>query len=82
MMAKFRIGIPQVMWIYVDVEVEDQETEDETRDEAIEKAYREAPGDICAGCTGWGHDWSREVDELGSLVDTKVTLELDVQRQE
>jgi hypothetical protein len=82
-MARYRVGIPQLMWVYVDVEVDDQETEDETREEAIEKAYENAPSDICAWCMGWDQkEWSREGDELGSLVGTRVKLEHDVERRE
>lgn len=43
-------------------------------EEAIERAYESLPGGVCAQCSGWGQDWSRddgefEVDESGHEVD-------------
>lgn len=91
-MARYRIGIPQLMWVYVEVEVngtdpgdsEFELDEEELREKAIEKAYAIAPRHICASYTGWGRsDFLLEVDELGSLVDTsKLTLELDIIKRE
>jgi hypothetical protein len=71
-MTKYRIGIPQLTWVTVEVEAEDQA-------DAIEKAYDNAPDELCASCTGWGSKtFLREVDDLGSLVDVKIKLDYTV----
>jgi hypothetical protein len=40
-------------------------------DAAIALAYEEAPGGICALCSGWGEQWSR--DDSGDMEAEDVT---------
>jgi hypothetical protein len=77
---KITVGIPQLTWLYVDVEVEDEGEPEMEREQAIEAAYEEAKRhDLCANCQApYRGNWRRAVDDLGTLVGTQVTLELDV----
>ena len=77
---KITVGIPQLTWLYVDVEVEDEGDLEMEKEAAIEAAYERAKSHkFCAKCEGWGvKGWRRGIDELGTLVDTKVTLKLDI----
>jgi len=77
---KITVGIPQLTWLYIDVEVEDEGDLELEKEQAIDAAYEEAKNhNFCAQCEGWGvKDWRREIDDLGTLVETKVTLELDI----
>lgn len=86
-MRKYRIGIPQLTWLYVEVEVDETSPDfeyvpddDEAREAAIELAYEAArQHKFCHQCEGGGHGWSRAIDDLGTLVEAKVTLELDIE---
>lgn len=60
-------------WVTTTVTVEADDV-----DEAIEKAFDERPTDLCAHCTGWGQEWSRDMgepdvlgvyDEQGNKID-------------
>lgn len=45
---KYRVAMVQTASTMVEVEAEDV-------DDAIDKAWQEAPGGLCAQCSGWGH---------------------------
>ena len=47
----------------VDVDVPDDLDEAEAREKAIELAYDEAPGGVCAQCSGWGRSFSLDLAE-------------------
>ncbi|MFJ3084402.1 hypothetical protein ACIPJG_32250 [Streptomyces halstedii] len=38
------------------------ETDSTDQEEILEQALEEAPGSICAQCSGWGQSWSRTDD--------------------
>jgi len=77
---KFTVGIPQLTWLYLDVEVEDEGDYELEKEAAIEVAYEEAKRhNFCVNCQSPHRgNWRREIDDLGTLVDMKVTLELDI----
>ena len=54
--VKYRVSMETGAWMSITVEADDP-------DEAIERAYEEIPGDICAHCSGWGQTWSRELSD-------------------
>lgn len=55
-MAKYRVHFQSGASCTVTVEAEDEEA-------AIEAAYDELPGGICAQCSGWGQEWSIDLGE-------------------
>ena len=66
-MAEYRIHFTTGTSATVCVEADDL-------DAAIDAAYEELPGSICAQCSGWGKKWTREegdfeVDESAHEVD-------------
>jgi hypothetical protein len=68
-MPKYQVAMHATIGLYVTVEADSEEA-------AINAAYEEAPGDICAQCSGWGQSWSKEesdyeVDE-DEVFDGKV----------
>jgi hypothetical protein len=57
-MTKYTVYLETGLEVGVKVEAADA-------DEAIDKAYDERPGSICAQCSGWGQNWTKsEGDEL------------------
>jgi hypothetical protein len=52
-MSTYRIYFTNVTSTSIEVEADDL-------DEAIDAAYEKLPGSICAQCSGWGNDWSRD----------------------
>jgi len=71
-MAKFTVQLIAASSISVTVEADDV-------DDAIDKAYNEEPGGICAQCSGWNENWCRDegdseasevMDENGNVVWT------------
>ncbi|MEV1013828.1 hypothetical protein AB0I89_24045 [Micromonospora sp. NPDC049801] len=62
-MAKYRVYMETTASMTVTVEVDDNLSEDEAREAAIEKAYDEAPRDVCAQCSGWNQPWSLDLGE-------------------
>lgn len=56
-MAKKTVLFNQTIGVTVTVE-----TDSTDPDEIIEQALEEAPAGICAHCSGWGQNWSREDD--------------------
>lgn len=77
---RFTVGIPQLTWLYVDVEVEDEGDHELEKENAIEQAYEEAQKhNLCVNCqVPPSGNWRRHVDDLGTLIDVKVKLELDI----
>lgn len=56
-MSRFRVVLVTTSSTTVDVEADDIES-------AIEEAHERMPGDICAGCSGYGHtSWWRELGD-------------------
>jgi hypothetical protein len=56
-MAKKTVHFTQTIGVSVTVE-----TDSEEPNEIIDQAWEEAPGGICAHCSGWGQSWSRDDD--------------------
>lgn len=54
-MSEYSVYFTQTVGVTVSVEADDIE-------DAIERAYDEAPGSICAQCSGWGRSWDRDED--------------------
>ena len=87
-MRKYRVGIPQLTWLYVDVEVDDTDpgdpefvmTDDEAKEIAIESALEEGKRHkFCANCEMGNGGWRREIDDLGTLVDAhNLKIDYDV----
>jgi hypothetical protein len=72
---KYRVGIPKVIWAYIDVEVDETEFTDDgeineaaLREHVEQEAFQETPN-LCAQCTGWGQSWSIEEDDWGSVTE-------------
>ena len=55
-MSRYRVGMSTIANITVTVEADSPK-------DAIEKAYDELPGSICAQCSGWGQNWSLDMGE-------------------
>jgi len=62
-MSTFRIYFTTGASATVTVEANDLE-------DAIEKAYDELPSDICAQCSGWGQEWSRDLGDEWTVDET------------
>lgn len=77
-MPKYRVAMSATVNLNITVEADDE-------DAAIEAAYEEMPGDLCAHCAGWGRNWSRDLGEFevdedihdkdGNVVGRAVELE-------
>lgn len=63
---KYTVNFSQIVSVSVTVDADDIES-------AIEAAYDEAPSGVCAQCSGWNQDWSR--DDVGELVVEEVSDE-------
>lgn len=72
---KGRVHFQAMASISVKVEVPDGLDDEEARELAIEKAYELLPGSVCAHCSGWGKDWSRDEGEYEALDDGPVEWE-------
>jgi hypothetical protein len=75
MMKKYRVHFETMASVSVDVELSDEEFEDADGDAveiAIERAYEELPGDVCAQCSGWGTKWSRDQGEWEVAKERRV----------
>jgi hypothetical protein len=73
-MPKYRVYLQTVASLTVEVEAEDQ-------DAALDAAYQEAPGGVCAQCSGWGQPWS--LDFGGEWdIGTDATLDEAVEEVE
>lgn len=55
-MPTFRVYLETGASLTVTVEAADEGA-------AIEEAFANVPRDICANCSGWGQNWSRELGE-------------------
>jgi hypothetical protein len=64
-MPEFTVYMREVHDVAVHVEANDY-------DAAIDQAHDEAPGPICAVCSGWGQKWSRDGGD-----DREVTTVMD-----
>lgn len=64
-MPKYRVTMSATINQSITIEADNE-------DDAIDRAYEEAPGDLCAHCAGWGQSWSRDLGEFE--VDEDVTL--------
>lgn len=42
------------------------------REAAVEEAYQEVPGDVCAQCSGWGKSWSLDLGDWEVAEDEPV----------
>jgi len=63
-MTKYRVHLHTVMSMSIEVEVDDADmSPEDARDRAVDQAYDEMPGDICAQCSGWRQPWSRDLGE-------------------
>nr|WP_221374468.1 hypothetical protein [Actinoplanes polyasparticus] len=64
-MTKYRVYLQTGASVAVTVEVADDLPEDEAREQAIEKAFDEAPSSsLCIHCSGYGQEWSRDLGDL------------------
>jgi hypothetical protein len=70
-MPKYQVSMPKVIWLTIDVEADNEE-------QAQEKAWDEAPGSICAQCTGWGSEgWSIDDDNAwGDVPGIEIEVRL------
>lgn len=62
--TKYQVITPRILWEYVTVKVP-ADSEDPEGD-AIDLAFQDGPGGICAHCSGgqlMHQDWSRELDD-------------------
>jgi hypothetical protein len=55
-MPKYRVNMYEWTSVMIEVEADSEE-------KAIDKAFGEVEG-ICAQCSGWGQEWSRDTGEL------------------
>lgn len=60
-MKKYQVSFEEGSWLMVYVEYPDDAEPDDI--DIIKKAYEEMPGDICAHCSGWGKNWSRNLGD-------------------
>ena len=49
-----------------------------TVDGRTDAAYNQAPGGVCAQCSGWGHEWGLELGEW-EVDDEPGSVELDTE---
>lgn len=63
-MTKYTVHFQQAVSLSLDVEAESPE-------DAIEEAHEEGVPGVCAQCSGWGKNWSRDDD--GELVEESVS---------
>jgi hypothetical protein len=64
-MPKYRVHMSATATQTVTVEADNEE-------QAIERAHDEGTTSVCAQCSGWGKQWSLDLDEFE--VDEDVTL--------
>lgn len=72
-MPKYRVYLQTSASMTVTVEAEDP-------DAALDAAYEEAPGGVCAQCSGWGKNWSLDLGEWES--DSQAPLDQVVEEVE
>jgi hypothetical protein len=67
-MSKYWVYMSATASLSIKVDVDDTDLgPEEIQDKAIELAYEQSPGSICANCSGWREDWSREIGEWEPL---------------
>jgi hypothetical protein len=62
-MSKYRVYLSTGASMTVTVEVDDDLDPDDAIEQAIEKAFDEAPQGVCAQCSGWGQSWGLDLGE-------------------
>jgi hypothetical protein len=62
---EYTVILRSTQWAYIRVEADDPQA-------AIEAAHDHGVPEMCAQCTGWGQDWTREADE-DEWTETTVT---------
>lgn len=70
-MSQYVVHLTTTTSVSITVDVPDGLDPEEARDQAIERAYDTAPGSLCAHCSGWGSNWSRDEGEW-ELADEKL----------
>lgn len=55
-LKKYRVNLETTASMTIEVEAEDE-------DHAIDKAYDEIPGSVCARCSGWEQKWGLDLGE-------------------
>ncbi|WP_157875603.1 MULTISPECIES: hypothetical protein [unclassified Streptomyces] len=70
-MAKKTVLFNQTISVTVTVETDSTDPE-----EIVEQAWEEAPGGVCAHCSGWGQRWSRDDD--GELEPVKINGKYEI----
>lgn len=70
-MAKKTVFFTQTIGVSVTVETNSNDPE-----EILQQAWEEAPTGICAHCSGWGQEWSREDD--GELEPLMINGEYEI----
>lgn len=55
-MSEFMVFFEGMAGLTIRVEADDP-------DDAVNKAYDEMPGGVCAQCSGWGKEWSLDVPD-------------------
>ena len=63
-MPKYRVALNARVSLSVTVEADNE-------DEARDAAYEKIPGGLCAQCSGWGREYSMDLEEFD--VDEDVT---------
>jgi hypothetical protein len=74
-MKKYRVHFETMASVSVDIELSDEDIakfDGEEKEAAIEKAWEELPGDVCAQCSGWGQKWSRDQGEWELAKERRV----------
>ena len=66
---KYRVHFETVASLSVTVEIPDDTDPDDIHEVAIDTAYNEIPGGICAQCSGWGQDWNFDIGEYDLAKD-------------
>lgn len=69
-MTKYRVILETGASVSVTVEANDEE-------EAIERAFEDAPSEVCAQCSGWGKNWNLDLAEWATPHEIEHGHELD-----
>jgi hypothetical protein len=65
--TRYRVELRATLYAFVTVEADSE-------DEAIDMAYDEAPGEICAQCSGWGREYSIDQDDWQRPDDASIRI--------
>lgn len=69
-MAQYRIYFRQSASASVEVEADSFE-------EAVDLAYEELPGGVCAQCSGWNQSWSLDLDGEWDVNESEYEVDGD-----